>query len=392
MDCPVCKYPNPQGVTYCGMCYEVFNRSAAESYMRAVKRERRSTAKASDSDSVLSGPGTIDKTVEVFQRVDWTGLRNSVVSLLSRSRNVILIAGSLVLFWCTISFLFSASLWYHLLGKNLSYAFPSGESTAYMVGITQKYRSWSERGGRLDTPLEDYQVEELGNVLLSREKSSSKNQSVLRLRAKEWIQVLHDARESSNGIPLSHAIPLNHPSLAAARLRLDKKGYLAERRAAATPRIGKTAVFLTPWLPTGRIRRGRTWTERVEWMDVFNEWKIHWVGTLLWTAGELEPCSDGRCVRLTYQATVQPQLWEAPSWASKGVRYAQSQMSTEGLALFDVTHHRLASNTFSYDGLLHIPIRDLGLIPRDLRVGRRVKKTAGEIVIRFENKIDLHKN
>ena len=40
MDCPVCKYPNPPGATHCGMCYEVFNRSAAQAYLHAVKRER----------------------------------------------------------------------------------------------------------------------------------------------------------------------------------------------------------------------------------------------------------------------------------------------------------------------------------------------------------------
>ena len=40
MNCPKCTYPNPQGVTYCQMCYEVFNKSAADRYLHAQKRAR----------------------------------------------------------------------------------------------------------------------------------------------------------------------------------------------------------------------------------------------------------------------------------------------------------------------------------------------------------------
>ena len=43
MNCPVCQYPNAAGATHCGMCYEVFNRSAAQTYLHAVQKERRQT-------------------------------------------------------------------------------------------------------------------------------------------------------------------------------------------------------------------------------------------------------------------------------------------------------------------------------------------------------------
>ena len=83
----------------------------------------------------------------------------------------------------------------------------------------QKIRSWSERNGRLDTPLEEFQVEELGNIYFQTERNSARKPPAVRLRVKEWIQILHDVRApSTTGIPLSHTIPRHHPSLADARL------------------------------------------------------------------------------------------------------------------------------------------------------------------------------
>src|SRR6185437_13022950 len=40
MECPFCKYDNPAGATHCGLCYEVFSRSAAETYQRILQREK----------------------------------------------------------------------------------------------------------------------------------------------------------------------------------------------------------------------------------------------------------------------------------------------------------------------------------------------------------------
>src|SRR6266850_803043 len=101
MDCPVCKYPNAAGATHCGMCYEVFNRSAAQAYLHAVKRERRLT------EDPPSEPAT---------------------------------------------------------------------------GV----KSWSERHGRLDTPMEHYKIDEIGNVTLQKIKSALKKtpNTVVVVRAK----------------------------------------------------------------------------------------------------------------------------------------------------------------------------------------------------------------
>jgi hypothetical protein len=379
------------------MCMEVFNRSAADAYLHAAKRERLESEDPEELDlKPTPDPvvrGAMDQFLDTFKSIDWAELRNRTIPFIRKLRPVVLIGTGVVLFWILISFIFSASLWYHLLGKKLTYAFPSEGAPAFMVGMTDKIRSWSERGGRLDTPLEEFQVEELGNVFFEPESRATKNQTLVRLRVKEWIQVVHDEKQhSASGIPLSHTIPLDHPSLSDAHIVLDKNGYLTDRRSPPSVRTGKVTPFLTPAFPSHRLRRGQKWTERVEWTDVFNDWKIHWAGTLQWTVGELEACSEGNCIRLTYQANVRPQLWASPAWAVKAVQQIEPQISTEGVALFDAAHRRLTSNTFSYDGILRIPIRDLGRIPRELRVGRRVKNASGDIVIRFENKIDLHKN
>ena len=106
-----------------------------------------------------------------------------------------------------------------------------------MVNTTEKIRSWSERGGRLDTPLEEFQVEEFGNVFFEPEQknSASKNRFSSRLRVKEWIQILHDIRQpTTSGIPLSHTIPLNHPSLAEAHLVISTKRDAPDGRGATS--------------------------------------------------------------------------------------------------------------------------------------------------------------
>jgi len=386
MNCPVCKYPNPQGATHCGMCYEVFNRSAAQAYLHAVKRERRQTEKKDNPQPVIPTEGIFDKATAAFQKVDWSRLIAEIFSLLNRLKGVLLIGLGLVGLWVAASFLFSANLWYFLLGKKFEYAFPEKAPAQYLVILTDDIKCWSERNGRLDTPLEQYKRESFGNVLFYKKKAVVKNRLAVALRAREWIEIRHDAQGST-----SHTIPLNHPSLLRTRVIFDKKGMLIGRHYTLSPRLAKGLPFLTPKFPAGTLRRGRTWTEYVEWIDMYSDWKIYWAGTLYWTLGDLEPCAGGTCAKLTYQADLRPQLWAWPSWAAKAVQHVQANVSAEGSALFDTGHKRLVSNTFTYSGLLYLPITNLGRIPWELRIGRGVKGP-GEIVIRLGNKIDIHKN
>ena len=339
MECPVCKYPNPQGATHCGMCYEVFNRSAAQAYLHAVKRERRHTQEDQPAPAAAHKSEWVEKAATTFEKIDWTTLGRKLVSYIKRSKNWLIAAAGLALLWTLAGSLLDPGLWYHLFGRKITYAYTDKTPMPYMVGMTQDIKCWSERQGRLDTPMEAYRVEEIGNVVLVKKKTGLKNRFVAALRAREWIQVLNDTQGAA-----SHTLPLTHPSLAEARVIFDKKGTLMDRRYKLSPRLAKALLFLTPAFSPGALRHGRTWTERVEWLDAYNDWKIDWIGTLHGTLGELEPCGRSTCVRLTYQADIRPRLWEAPSWARKATRSVRGQLSTEGTVLFDVNHHALMSN------------------------------------------------
>jgi hypothetical protein len=368
------------------MCYEVFNRSAAQAYLHAVKRERGQTQDDSAPKAVIQREDVVAKTNDVLNTIDWAALRASSASLWKRYQRVVWIAAGVIGAWLLISMLWSAHLGYHVFGKSLNYAFSDKAPAQYLIGLTQEIKTWSERQGRLDTPMEDYKIEDLGNGVFLMSSSERKDRPVVTLRAREWIQILHDANGTA-----SQALPLNHPSLADARIVLDKKGSLLERHATLSPRLAKALPFVTPKFPKGTLRQGQTWTETVEWLDAYNEWKIHWFATLRWTMGEMEPCDGGECARLTYQANLRPQLRGGPSWAVGAMKTPTTQESAEGVALFDGGHERLVSNTFSYEGLLTLPIRDVGLIPWELRIGRRVNG-AGDVIIRYKNKIEIRRN
>jgi hypothetical protein len=387
MNCPVCKYPNPTGATHCGMCYEVFNRSAAQAYLHSVKRERREKEGVPEEpEAVIHTQHVVEEIKAAAARVDWSGLGHETTSFLKKFQKVIWIPLGLVAAWLLLSFLFSASLWYHLFGKKFTYVYSTKSPTAYMVAFKSNVKSWSERRGRLDTPLEEYRTDEIGNLLLQKKRDMSKTRSIVGARAREWIQIQNDAAGSR-----SHSISKKHPSLAEGRLAFSPKGALLERRYALTPRMGKSLPFLSPRFPIDSLRHGRQWTEEIEWLDVYNDWQIDWTAKLLWTVGELEPCRDGTCAKLTYTAELTPHLKGGPSWVHGGVRRLEASTTAEGQALFDPSHRRLVANTFTYDGLLRIPIDTLARIPWDLRIGHGVK-APGEILIRFENKIDIQKN
>ena len=385
MDCPVCKCPNPAGATHCNMCYEVFNRSAAQTYLQLIRRKRRKSESADpEPEAVIKSQRVVAETRNFLSEIDWGGIARQGVLVARQYWRWAAAGAGLIVTWMFISFLFSASLWYHLLGKKLLYAYPEKETTQYLVGMKQHIKIWSERQGRLDTPMEDVKSDEMGNVMFA--STAGKVTRTVHLHVREWIQVLTDAAGST-----SHTIAKDHPSLAGARLLLSKKGNILERHYVLAPRLGKSIPFLTPRFPKGSVRHGKTWDEDIEWLDAYDDWLINWSGTLHWTAGELEDCGTDTCVKLTYTADLKPRLRKSPEWAGQAATSAQGEASSEGQVLFDASHRRLVGNLFSYDGLLRIPISKLERIPWELRVGRRVKGP-GEIMIRFENKIDVRKN
>ena len=370
MNCPVCKYANPQGATHCGMCYEVFNRSAAQTYLHAVKREnRRESGEVDAAPVVKETKKVVAETFTAVEKIDWRAVWASLASFIKRSRVFLLLIAGIVAAWMLVGFLTSPSLWYHLFGKKLIYAYSTRAPNQYLVGFTQGIKTWSELSGRLDTPMEEYKVEELGNVLFEKKKSGGQKRQTVALRIKEWIQSA--ARRAWHLEP--------HPSFKSSLARRRQpwcwikmgrswNGIRSHRR--AWPR---DLFFLAPKLPAGRLRRGQTWTEPVEWVDVYNDWKIYWTGTLLWTLGDLEPCSEGTCMNLTSQADfVRGSGPRRPGPRTRSRPFRPKSRRRARRFLTSNTNV-LCPNHFSYEGLLRIPITNLGRIPRALRIGRRVK-------------------
>src|SRR5258708_34308833 len=93
MDCPVCKYPNPPGATHCGMCYEVFNRSAAQNYIHAVKRERRMKEDSPlDQEAVIKTQHVLEEVKARPIVIDWQGCVDRGVHLFKIARKGLPIA------------------------------------------------------------------------------------------------------------------------------------------------------------------------------------------------------------------------------------------------------------------------------------------------------------
>ena len=107
-------------------------------------------------------------------KLDWSGLADTSSLLIKALQSSAFDRRGVILLWMVASFLFSASLWYHLFGKKLVYAFPDKAPAQYLIGINQNVKSWSERQGRLDTPMEESKIDEMGNVLLVKKKSIGK--------------------------------------------------------------------------------------------------------------------------------------------------------------------------------------------------------------------------
>src|SRR5438132_1437629 len=110
MNCPVCQYSNPPQATHCGMCHEVFNRSAAQSYLHAVKRERRQT------EGIPEEPPSAIQGQWIAEEAQAT-----LVSLLKRPKAVMLIGGGLLVLWMVAPFLSNSGASYHLFGKKFVY-------------------------------------------------------------------------------------------------------------------------------------------------------------------------------------------------------------------------------------------------------------------------------
>jgi hypothetical protein len=384
MNCPNCKCPNPQGATHCSMCYEVFNRSAAETYLRTVKRDRLLREKQENSGSSINIAGALQNVGQAVQTVDWSGMIGSLIHLIRRNKRYALIAGGIAASILLALLLTSSEVSRLLYGSRLAYRFSPKAATGYLIGFQTDLKSWTEKNGRLDTPVEDKNFQEIGNVTVQAIKIS-RVETRLTAIANEWIQIVTSGGKSS-----TRTFPRAHPSLAPRSVSVDKRGVIQHREDPPLPRMAASMHFLLPSFPSTKLRDGRGWREPVRWVEMIGDYKICWTGEFLWRLDGQVPCGADTCDQLSYDAQVQPQIWGGPAWAASGFHQASFTGTSQGTAVFDSRRGRLLTNTFSYDGSFRIPLADVGQIPITIRIGRYVHG-AGALILRVSSKTDIRK-
>ena len=270
-----------------------------------------------------------------------------------------------------------------LYGTTLDHKVALPKPAIYLWGWQAHVKSWTERDGRLDTPLTDESEEEVSTLLIDRQRGTI-TQNVLLVKPQEWIQSLKRTEEFKN-----QTIPPSHPSIAAGRIILDKEGTLLERNAGAAWRTGRTLQFLFPKFPKGTLHRGSTWTESLEWTETIDDWTIGWEGDLRWAVKDFEMFDERPCARLVYEAAMKPVLRQEAFWAKASNREIAFTGQARGEAVFNVPDKSLVSNTFTYEGTLKIQIPNLEDVPEEHRVGSPISPNAGEIFLQVKDKMDL---
>jgi hypothetical protein len=396
MNCPQCSYPNPQGVTYCQMCYEVFNRSAADRYMQMQKR-----ARARSGDEHASTPTEPEVTDPNATRVlsetsviDWRYLFSKAVDFFTTIRvrtykkEISLALAVIVLgVWAATSLSTENRL--RFFGYRLHYDFAVPSTMSYLVLLHTDLHSWSERDGRLDTPMENTKRDELGRVSL-RTYAERKTRRLV-VEPQEWV-INQTGR-------VSQSVPLNHPSMEVIQATINR-GSLDKRITKPFLRTGRAALFTVPLWPKNKVRPGEQWTEPVSWVETIGEWKILWKGQLHWEMVGQALQDQAQCIRLRYTAEVVPSLWETPVWAQNAVDTLRFVGENHGELFFDTRLERVSSNELWQDGVIKIAIKDIYRIPLELRVGRLPRGRHGQgpiaqpgtLLLQFKNHYSIRKS
>lgn len=383
MNCPKCRYSNPQGVTYCQMCYEVLNRSASFNIHHAIKQKKQKEEEATARP--LADDPTVAAVREFLQQIDWNALSLFFKGLFHQYRKgfASVALGAAALGY--LVYVLSPHTQHRLTGTRLEHHFSAKTPATYLVGFHTESKNWSERQGQLDTPLENIQSDETGSVKIEVIARSRKTKTI-KVHAREWI----NTEQTSHG-RVTTTIVSTHPSLKAATVTLDKGGFVMERQNPLSLRLGRCLDFVLPRWPKGRHRRGDRWNEPVEWVEALGSWKIFWKGEFHWTLEDYETYDQVACAHLSYRAELTPHVWAAPPWAQGGIQGIRFSGQGKGDAYFDHKVSRLFANTFSYEGTLTLPITNVGRIPRKQRIGRKVAEVPGDIMIQFKNKVEIRK-
>ncbi len=277
-----------------------------------------------------------------------------------------------------------------LYGVRLFHHVATKAPATFLFGWESVLESRTEQGGRMDTPLINATMNEVSSLLVERERGASA-QDILHVQPKEWIKSIKNALDFKN-----ETVPLNHPSIAEGRVRVDKQGTLIERAGDGPGihevpfwRMSRALQFLFPAFPKGSLRKEATWTDHVEWTDTISEWRIGWKADLRWVVKDFEIVYEKPCARLVYEATLTPRILQEPVWVGGAGKTIQYNVQGSGEVLYSIKEKSLISNTFDYTGTLMIPIPDLELVPDTQRVGDVLIMGKGDVVLKFKNKLDV---
>src|SRR5689334_2792983 len=131
MNCPKCKSENPAGAEYCEMCYEKFHRSAAETYMRAMKRAREKGGYEPLPMPTEHAPQPAPQAVS--EPIPWAKIGGETRTFLVRFwRPLLLLASGLALF-LLIGNVVSPETQFRYLGMRLVYRFSTDAPVRYIV-------------------------------------------------------------------------------------------------------------------------------------------------------------------------------------------------------------------------------------------------------------------
>jgi hypothetical protein len=351
------------------------------------------------SEPLMNGARIVS---ESLTRLDW---RTNLARAWSESRAVLQkyfkelgLAAVIITLGILLLSVASPSKRLQMFGGRMEYRFRTTAAFPYLITYSTELKSWSERGGRLDTPLQSGQRSEIGNVFLkaSAMKASQsgpvrkKTQDVL-MQAKEWIVTQTDLMPQN--------IPLNHPSLKTLRIKLNSEGDIVSRDTNYSTRLGRALTFIMPRWPSESLRPGAEWYEAVGWVQTLGDWKIFWRGQMHWKLVGFEPYEQMAAAHLTYHAEVTPAIWEGPAWAKKAVKRVTYSGTGDGEAYFDTRKRQIISNTYSQEGALTIPIDNIYRIPAEQRVGRMPRRRwgqpaqaeSGRLILQLKEKLDVHK-
>jgi len=253
----------------------------------------------------------------------------------------------------------------------------------FLLGWHSDVKSWTEHDDRLDTPLADETTDETSTLHVVRLAGTSTENLIL-IKPKEWISSVHNAYGVQNQI-----ISLDHPSIAAATILFDKQWTLLERREETAWRVGRALQFLIPKFPKGLVRPGSAWKEHLAWTEIIGGWKIGWQADLQWVLKDFDTCDGAPCAQLSYEASIEPTLLQEAFWSKGANQKIQFAGQARGNALYNVVEKFVISNTMAYSGKAKIHIPQLDAVPDELKSGVSRGEGDGDVVLQFNDKIDV---